>query len=426
MTPMSGEQQSTTQVVGPDSRQFRIAFLTPEFVTTSTTSGGLASYLGRFVTALKDRGHDPEIFVLGPPGVDDFNGVRVESVNNLTSFSVRAIRKLARIVPGVRLERSVNHLVGAWALARAFERRQHDQPFDVVQSSNYGLTGLFIRRNGRRPLHFVRCSSSRRLWKTVLNKRLSLDFRLMDNLERRLIAKADFAYAPSKFLADYFREQHSLDVHRLRPPLDMSLECAETVPWELPARYLIHFGLLGARKGTDVVVDALEIVFKEEPNFRMVFAGNEAELGIFTQLLERLGPLREKVLWLGSVARTQLYSVVAGAVASVLPSRVDNLPNTAIESLTLGTPVIGSDGASINELVDDGRNGLLVPIGDSRLLAHAMLDAWRQTPRWSFASVQESSPTSLFDQRDPVEEFCSIVSASLGVSAETPSRIQSY
>jgi len=58
-------------------------------------------------------------------------------------------------------------------------------------------------------------------------------------------------------------------------------------------------------------------------------------------------------------------------------SHCDNLPNNVLESLACGVPVIGSAGASINELVTAGINGALVSIDDSTALARGMLQAWR-------------------------------------------------
>jgi glycosyltransferase involved in cell wall biosynthesis len=62
---------------------------------------------------------------------------------------------------------------------------------------------------------------------------------------------------------------------------------------------------------------------------------------------------------------------------------VDNLPNTVIESLLLGTPVIGSRGASIDELVVDEVSGLLVEIENPRALADAMVRVWRRDIQWT-------------------------------------------
>jgi glycosyltransferase involved in cell wall biosynthesis len=42
----------------------------------------------------------------------------------------------------------------------------------------------------------------------------------------------------------------------------------------------------------------------------------------------------------------------------------ENSPGVVIHALSLGLPVIGSDKAGIPELVEDGKNGLLVPPGD--------------------------------------------------------------
>jgi glycosyltransferase involved in cell wall biosynthesis len=44
----------------------------------------------------------------------------------------------------------------------------------------------------------------------------------------------------------------------------------------------------------------------------------------------------------GSLSKSELYAVLQRADAAVLPSQVDNLPNTVIESLMFGIPVIGS------------------------------------------------------------------------------------
>ena len=60
-----------------------------------------------------------------------------------------------------------------------------------------------------------------------------------------------------------------------------------------------------------------------------------------------------------------LYSL---ADIYVIPSIQDNLPNTVIESLSCGTPVIGFDVGGINDLIRDGINGYIVPKFDTRVL----------------------------------------------------------
>jgi glycosyltransferase involved in cell wall biosynthesis len=45
-------------------------------------------------------------------------------------------------------------------------------------------------------------------------------------------------------------------------------------------------------------------------------------------------------------------------------------------------PVIGSRGASIDELIEPGKNGELVPIGEPAALADALVRAWRREVPW--------------------------------------------
>lgn len=64
-----------------------------------------------------------------------------------------------------------------------------------------------------------------------------------------------------------------------------------------------------------------------------------------------------------------LSSVYSAADVFVIPSLQDNLPNTAIEAVACGTPVIGSNVGGIAEIVRDGRTGFTVPPGDWQALA---------------------------------------------------------
>ena len=77
--------------------------------------------------------------------------------------------------------------------------------------------------------------------------------------------------------------------------------------------------------------------------------------------------------------RAALYALIRGAACTVLPSRIDNLPNSVLESLMLGTPVIGTRDSSIEELVEDGVTGVLIPNGSAADLAAAMVRAWAGT-----------------------------------------------
>jgi len=377
------------------TRPLRIAFLTPTFAT-EFDSGGMGAYLHRIARALRELGHEPEVFTLSQEKASllDFENIRVERLNLAQDIPLRL---LTRLGAKVNISDLVEHLRGAWSLACAFSRRNREKPFDFLQSSDYGLAGLFIKKPSHCP-HLVRCSWAADLFVRMDGNSEKLDSKLYCYLERLCIRRADLAYSPSEFVAKYYREKYGLELEVLRPPFVLETAEASSLPWELPQRYLMYFGAICPQKGADVLATALPLVWQQEPNFSMVWVG-ESWNGALESYRHIWGKNSPQVKWLGYLpSKPMVYGVLKRAEAVVIPSRTDNLPNTLIESLLLGVPVIGSLGASIDELVEPGRNGELVPIGDSVALAKALLRVWRRETSWMHGEVL---PPSVVEQMRP-------------------------
>jgi len=68
----------------------------------------------------------------------------------------------------------------------------------------------------------------------------------------------------------------------------------------------------------------------------------------------------ENIIELGSIKDERLMSIAYSAAdVFVIPSLMDNLPNTVLESLMCGTPVIGFPVGGITDMIQDGENGFL-------------------------------------------------------------------
>jgi glycosyltransferase involved in cell wall biosynthesis len=111
---------------------------------------------------------------------------------------------------------------------------------------------------------------------------------------------------------------------------------------------------------------------------RLLILGEGKERGRLTQLVSRLG-LEGRVELPGFVADP--YPYLARARVLVLSSRREGLGNVLVEAFAVGTPVVATDcPGGVRALLDQGRLGALVPVGDDRALVEAIAAAISTRP----------------------------------------------
>jgi glycosyltransferase involved in cell wall biosynthesis len=99
-----------------------------------------------------------------------------------------------------------------------------------------------------------------------------------------------------------------------------------------------------------------------------------------TLVLAGDGPERAKVQaqappnarFLGALPRERVFELMRSADATLLSSDWESFGLVAAESLAVGTPVLAAAAGGVTEVVENERNGLLVPAGDAVALAEAI------------------------------------------------------
>ena len=120
---------------------------------------------------------------------------------------------------------------------------------------------------------------------------------------------------------------------------------------------------------------------------RLVLFGDGDLRGALEAQVARLG-LGTRVLFAGRVERDRLPALFAAADLFLLPSvhdhagNVDGLPNTLLEALATGLPIVASRVAGVPTVIEDGVEGLLVPERDPGALAAAVA-ALLDDPEWA-------------------------------------------
>ena len=166
---------------------------------------------------------------------------------------------------------------------------------------------------------------------------------------------------------------------------------------------LAFAGRLTAQKSLRIALDALAAVDDVE----LAIAGEGDERVTIERDVAELG-LGSRVRLLGAQPRARVVELFAAADASILSSSWENFPHTVVEALAVGTPVLATATGGVAEVVRDGENGLLVPLGDSAALAAAIRryfgdDALRGRLRAAAApSVAAYAPERVFSQLEDV------------------------
>lgn len=323
----------------------KICLVTSEYITEKSKDGGLAKYIHNIATALTKLGHHITIITRSENSYREVeNGIIVIGAKPNLRW-----QKLLHKLSFYRLVGVIDALLSAYAIRKSYinEISEHGS-FNVIQTASYHFPGLLIR--GQK---IIRLSSYEPLWAAMQGDVITLDKYLLFKIEEFEIRHAYKVYAPSKFLANYVSRILHLKVNHIFPPLPAKIwKRNDTSIYQkyLKGReYLLFFGSITKLKGVELIFKSLTALL-ENTSYTFVFVGKGTDI-----------PLKNKrVIRFQSLNRDQLQPLIDHASAIILPSIVDNLPNTCIEAMASSQIVVGAKGSSLDELIVDESSGYLL------------------------------------------------------------------
>ncbi len=144
-----------------------------------------------------------------------------------------------------------------------------------------------------------------------------------------------------------------------------------------PVPVLLMVGGLAPAKGHRFLIDACAMLARQGYPFELRLAG-EGRLAEELKRRAREAGIEDRVSFLGHVPHGSLPALYREADVFVVPSVIgpsgsrDGLPNVLLEAMATGLACVGSNVASIPEVIEHGRTGLLVPPGSPAALAAAL------------------------------------------------------
>lgn len=151
-------------------------------------------------------------------------------------------------------------------------------------------------------------------------------------------------------------------------------------PSDMPPRdkaTLAFLGRIEYEKGIDVLLDAIAVARQSGAAWRLA-CGGTGELSEFRARSRSLGLNDDSVQFLGWLGMEAKDALLRECSLLVLPSRAENMPVSILEAYAYGKPVIATAVGGIPDVVEDGKDGWMVPAGDSHALAVALQMAWER------------------------------------------------
>ncbi len=160
-----------------------------------------------------------------------------------------------------------------------------------------------------------------------------------------------------------------VDLEATRPSLER---------FRAPIPKILCVSRLVEKKGVDVLIDALDMIGRQERRFACSIVGEGAQEIELKRRVVKAG-LEDRVEFTGSLSHQELIRRLRAADALVLPSRLatdgdrDALPVILLEAMAAGIPCVVTPAGGISEIVRDSETGLVVEPEDAGALGAALL-----------------------------------------------------
>ena len=200
--------------------------------------------------------------------------------------------------------------------------------------------------------------------------RFATAYKVLRPVVGRLLADADRVVSVSNGLRAHAHQlspqvpieviTNAIDLSQYRPPLE---------PARSEVVRLIYVGRLVASKSPHVLLEALALLppLVEQP-FQLELVGEGDQRPQLENLISRHN-LAKQVVFSGWVEREKLLPRYHQADIFVTATTWEGMPNTVLEAMATGLPIVGTRAPGLDQLVREGYNGYLVPLGNAAVLA---------------------------------------------------------
>jgi glycosyltransferase involved in cell wall biosynthesis len=166
---------------------------------------------------------------------------------------------------------------------------------------------------------------------------------------------------------------------------------------------IVSVGRLSVQKDFETLIRAVGLLNIEYPNFELWIAGDGLERVALENLSRELN-ISNKIKFLGWVKDT--VNLFDKGDFFVLSSKFEGFGYVLIEAMARGLPVISTNSPyGPSEILENGKYGLLVPVGNERLLKSAMRAIMTNKKKYEYYSMQSIKRSKYFSIKNMLEAY---------------------
>jgi len=318
---------------------------------------GVVTYVARLAEPMRDEGIDVRIVA---QSVDDdvLDAVARDGVVALDAVSNHPAHR-AKMFLKRRIDPHDAFLAHKrWQLARALRQLDRERQVDTYEIEEaFGIGRDLV---GRAPgKQIIRLHGP---WFLCIPA-LGIDRNALDNVKRvewegDSIRRCDGLSSPSKFALDAVRRRYEVDLPNAAViPNAMPLADDVWTRERATPNSILFIGRFDRLKGADTVIEAYARLRAQRPDVTLTFVGPDRGFpdgtGIEDFVARTLSPeQRAGFTWTGSQTPQQITKMRPTHAVTVVASRYETFPMTALEALAAGSPVVGSRAGGIPEALD--------------------------------------------------------------------------
>ena len=191
------------------------------------------------------------------------------------------------------------------------------------------------------------------------------------------------------------------------PEIKVKMKTAVEHPWLKQSQFpvILGIGRLTAQKDFMTLLEAFSAVRKDEPEARLIILGEGEKRDELEKKTALLG-LNDYVSMPGFVDNP--YSYLYHSSVFVLSSAWEGFGNVLVEAMATGTPVVATNCPSgPAEILEDGKYGPLVPVGDVNSLAQAVVAVLKDPPN----PITLQSRAESFSVEKAVDKYLKLINS---------------